>query len=685
MKRIWFLITLFLCGVLLLTGCMGITSDDPPESGGTETMMVDVMLQENEGIVITGQNPIEVEAGQDATFAVEIRDGYKLVELGQGATYENGVITVPAVRFPTTVKVNTRTLHDLEFYVENETKYGSVSSNVAGGIVKEDTMITLRVTPKEGMLFLGYSVGGTREKGGTIIATSSEYTFPLTESLNIYTNFYNVGSGRLVIYDSNGGKEGLQYYVFSDDSPYIGPNTLANKGQFTREGYVLTGYNTKPDGSGTYYGTGWSLIIPEDKKVATTLYAQWMPVTEKEAFANKVSNKTVTITGYKGTHETVVVPETIDGMPVVAIAANAFINEKFTTLYLSKNLKTIEDQAFLGCKSLKTLYFCDTPSSMTDNAFKNCFELQKLYMLSCMDPRYSTSNNGTYKMKYQRLITAEGKKIIFHGGSNVSYGIDISTIQDKLGGEYAGVNFGCNWGTPAVFFAEVAAEHMNPGDILVMCPEVNSYQYGRNDINTTTWQIFEGAYNAFADVDIRRFTAVFKSFAAFNTNRYKSTAKTYEQYNKQGNAPGVSKYGEFNINHNGQTSALKKNIAEFEAKGGYGSTSLDVSLLSQDYNANMNKAIDLVISKGGKVYYSFAAHMRLHLNRESQTAAAQKKYTDAVAKAFPKATVISSQSTYVLEKDLFYNSAYHLSSTGSVYRAELLAADILVQFAKEKK
>ena len=93
----------------------------------------------------------------------------------------------------------------------------------------------------------------------------------------------------------------------------------------------------------------------------------------------------------------------------------------------------------------------------------------------------------------------------------------------------------------------------------------------------------------------------------------------------------------------------------------------------------------LMTDKGGKVYYSFAAHMRLHLNRESQTAAAQKKYTDAVAKAFPKATVISSQSTYVLEKDLFYNSAYHLSSTGSVYRAELLAADILVQFAKEKK
>jgi hypothetical protein len=305
-------------------------------------------------------------------------------------------------------------------------------------------------------------------------------------------------------------------------------------------------------------------------------------------------------------------------------------------------------------------------------------------MLACIDPRYYTSNNGMYKIKYQRLISAEGKKIIFHAGSNVSYGIDIGTIQNALGGEYAGVNFGCNVNTPAVFYVEVAATHMNPGDIVVLCPEIRGYQYGQNDINVTTWQIFEGAYNAFADVDLRNFVEVFSSFGTFNTNRYSSTPRTYEHYCKQGNAPGVSKYGEFNINHNGQTAGLKEDIAKYQAKGGYGSLAMDASLLSQAYNIHMNEAIDLVIAKGGKVYYSFAAIMRTVLNKFSQTVPVQTTYKDAVAKAFPKATVISEPGTYVLDPSWFYNSSYHLSTDGSVYRAELLAKDILVQLAKEK-
>lgn len=685
MRRFLWIFLSVLTGVLVLSGCMGAALENGLPGTEPEPVIVDVMVQEAEGMVITGQNPVSVKAGEDVSFAVQVQDGYKLDEIGQGATYENGVVTLSQVQYPTTIELRTRELYDLNVSVSNNEKYGTLQSNVALGSVKEDTAVTLTVKPQDGMLFLGYSLNAPREAGGVIVSTAMEYTFTLTEDVALYTNYYNVGSGRLVIYDSNGGNEPLQYYVFADSSPYIGPNTLANKGQLTRDGYVLCGYNTKPDGSGTYYGTGWSMILPEDRTVATTLYAQWIPETEKDAFVYKVSNKTVTITGYKGSHETVVIPETIDEMPVVGISANAFVNKKFHTLYLSKNLKTIEDNAFRGCKSFETLYFCDSPSTMTDNAFKDCSEMQKLYMLSCMDPRYSTSNNGTYKMKYQRLISAEGKKIIFHAGSNVSYGIDIETIQKELGGEYAGVNFGCNVGTPAVFYVEVAVAHMNEGDIVVLCPEIRDYQFGRNDINVTTWQIFEGAYNAFADVDIRHFTDVFSSFATFNTNRYKSAAKTYEQYNTQGNAPGVSKYGEFNINHNGQTADLKKQITGWENKGGYGTVSMDASLFKQSYNANLNNAIDMVIAEGGKVYISFAATMRLALNKNSQTASVQSAYKNAAIKAFPKAAVISDPGTYVMEKNWFYNSYYHLSTDGSVHRAKLLAADILAQFAKEKK
>lgn len=680
MKKVWLILLLLLTAIPALAGCGGQGAEEPA-GAAKPPMTVRVMLQEHAGIKILGENPVSVPVGEDAAFAVEICDGYTIETATNGATYENGTLTVPSVQFPTTVKVSTRVLKDLTIQVNNDSAKGAFAANVEMGTVREHTKVTLQVTPAENLVFLGYSVGGLQADGGTIVCASSEYTFEMNENVELFTNYYKAGSGRLVVYDGNGAKEGIQYYVFSNKSAYIGPNALANKGQFTREGYVLYGYNTAPDGSGTFYGPGWSVILPEDPEVPTTLYAQWLPVTPKEAFTYTVSGKNVTITGYSGEDELVVIPETIGGKAVTKIASGAFVDGKFKTLYLSRNLKTIENKAFQGCKSLTTLYLCDTPSSMKDAAFTDCPELQKLYMLACIDPRYSNTNDGMYKIKYQRLLSAQGKKIIFQGGSNVAYGIDISTIHTMLEDAYAGVNFGCRQSSPSAFYVEVAAAHMNPGDILVLCPEYHAFQFGHNEMNTIAWQVFEGAYNAYADVDIRHYTKVFTSFAAFNANRYRSSVHGYERYESAGGKPAVSKFGEFNINHNGMKSDLYNDLARW--RSGRDMVKLDLGLLAQDYNANMARSMDAVVAKGGKVYISFPSIVKDSIVKAHRTESHQQAFKQAVAEAFPQAVVISDPGTYVMEKKKFYNSGYHLTTAASKERTKLLAEDILAQLAKE--
>ena len=224
---------------------------------------------------------------------------------------------------------------------------------------------------------------------------------------------------------------------------------------------------------------------------------------------------------------------------------------------------------------------------------------------------------------------------------------------------------------------EVAAAHMNPGDILVMCPEIGKYQYGYNEMNTTTWQIFEGAYNAYADVDIRNFTKMFNSFSSFNNNRYSSGAKTYEQFHKS-----VNSYGDYILYHETPLASMAESFAKW--RSGNSLTNIDTNLLKQSYNANMNKAIQMVLDKGGKVYYSFAATSKTGLNAVSQTLDRQNEYKEAVAQAFPKAVVISDPGTFILEDKWFYNSIYHVTTAGAAHRTKLLAKDILAQLAKEK-
>ena len=679
MKKYTLFFLWMLGSVLLLTGCLGIADHVIDENQEHPPMMVSVMLQDAEGMTVKGQNPVLVEVGTNASFDVELTTGYKIDSLSHGAVYENGTVTLNEVKYPTTVEVGTRPIRKYMMTVTNNAEMGKIRSSVAGGMVKEDTEITLSVSPAEGVVFLGYTVGASAAAGADIVCTTPEYTFSLAENTEVFTNYYNVGDGRLIIYDSNGGDQAHQYDAFSNSSHYICPHALINTKYFTREGYVLYGYNTKADGSGTYYGPGWNIIMPEDASVPVTLYAQWFPATEKEAFTYEVNStkKTITITGYQGNHEMVVIPETIDGYPVTSVSKGTFTNCSFKSLYISKNILSFNTGAVSNCKQFETLYMCDTVRLIMDASFTNCPNLQTLYLLACMDPRYPNSRNGNYMVKYQRLITAESPKLIIHSGSNTSYGIDSAMLEEHLSNRYSVVNYGCNQDTPACFYYDVIADFVNEGDVVIHAPEMRNYQWGYNEMNTTTWQIFEGAYDAFIHVDIRNYKNIFSSFSSFNGSRYTMTPRSYEDYSSQ----TVNKYGDYIAEKIG-SGPIQGTINNLLAQGGVGSMNMDPNYLKQSYVANLNREFDNIAAAGGKVYITFCCTMKINLNKVSQGIERQTEYKNAVIKNI-HGTVISDPGTYVMDYQYFYNSIYHLNTVGSQLRTRWLAKDILAQLAKE--
>ncbi len=111
--------------------------------------------------------------------------------------------------------------------------------------------------------------------------------------------FYNARN--IIIFDGNGGTmtdtvNGAQCTVtrrwasFSEsDSNYVCP-------RFAMEGYTMTGYNTKADGSGKSYPYD-EIFVTEDMDAQTILYAQWEKITP--------SGKYITIDGktYDATQE----------------------------------------------------------------------------------------------------------------------------------------------------------------------------------------------------------------------------------------------------------------------------------------------------------------------------------------------------------------------------------------------
>jgi hypothetical protein len=90
------------------------------------------------------------------------------------------------------------------------------------------------------------------------------------------------------------------------------------------------------------------------------------------AFSTEVNSDGtgITITGFKGDATEIVIPQTIDGLPVTAIGEDAFNRRGLTKLTLPEGLESIGFFAFPG-NELKTLIIPNTVTTIDGGAFAN--------------------------------------------------------------------------------------------------------------------------------------------------------------------------------------------------------------------------------------------------------------------------------------------------------------------------
>ena len=89
-------------------------------------------------------------------------------------------------------------------------------------------------------------------------------------------------------------------------------------------------------------------------------------------------NGEITITGLKeGVSDTsIVIPETIDNMPVVEIGPRAFKLSNITDIKIGKNIRKIEKEAFAHCRKLSSVIWNCKCNAIPDNCFYRCTNLK---------------------------------------------------------------------------------------------------------------------------------------------------------------------------------------------------------------------------------------------------------------------------------------------------------------------
>lgn len=128
----------------------------------------------------------------------------------------------------------------------------------------------------------------------------------------------------------------------------------------------------------------------------------------------------IRINGFVGDSTEIVIPQSIDGIPVTMIGEKAFAETKITSIYIPEGVKQIGSEAFYSCKSLHTVSIPSTLTELPKECFSGCNKLSTIIGFD------NITHFGTWCFNYCRAIKTElifDRDVILEWGAFDSTGI----------------------------------------------------------------------------------------------------------------------------------------------------------------------------------------------------------------------------------------------------------------------
>ena len=266
--------------------------------------------------------------------------------------------------------------------------------------------------------FLGWYVGGVKVEFPYVVTANTEFVAEYAPTK--YTVSYVVNDGTMP-----------ENYVTEYDVET--PVTLPTP---TRDLYLFDGWYEDAKFEGEKVRE-----IKAGEFGNRTFYAKWLSTTNGITYQLANNDTTYTVTGYDGSDTVIVIPDSVGGIPVTAIAKDAFKGkQRITSITVPDSVTSIGSDAFRDCSSLVSVVIgdsvtsigsyafsgCDSLVSVTipdsvefigSSAFEYCASLYVVYNSSDLLLEIGSSNNG-YLAYYAKILVDNGETIYANDGYN---------------------------------------------------------------------------------------------------------------------------------------------------------------------------------------------------------------------------------------------------------------------------
>jgi len=342
-------------------------------------------------------------------------------------------------------------------------------------------------------------------------------------------------------YALNGGRftdeRGGRYYAKNYTLPHgIHPNVSQGE-EMAREGYLLTGWNTRSDGKGAHIGLGSRASVENGETLL--LYAEWAEeaaqmlfdyvLIDKDSIPELYSerrdktakleeltqnahsqNLCAVITKFHGNVQTLVIPKRLGEYEVCVVAPLTLTeNRTLEKIVFPNTMRYLMERSFLACSALKEIVLSDNLHYVDYNAFGVNHGLETLRINAATPPLSGRNESAQLANKLEFLSrSGEGPRTVFFGSCATWYGVNAEYFTQETGRN--SYNLAVEGDTCILFQLDLLEQYLRAGDTLVYNCDLGSpyLMLYALSFDQRAFRMVEFNYDLLATLNIQRYKDV---------------------------------------------------------------------------------------------------------------------------------------------------------------------------------
>lgn len=318
-----------------------------------------------------------------------------------------------------------------------------------------------------------------------------------------------------------------------------------------------------------------------------------------------------------------------------------------------------------------------------------------------LPPQYDETFLGELQAKRDLLAAPSDRpRIILLGGSGVAFGVDSSLIEESLP-DYRVVNYGLYAALGTRVMLDLSAEDLREGDIVIVMPEQQRQTLSDYLGADVMWQAADGHYDALLALHTRDVGEMLAAYPVFAMSKLRYWLKGKPE------TEGIYRRSSFNEDGDIVSDLCAANVMA----GGYDPTTMiewDRDLLTDEFCDALNAYTKEAVRRGVEVWYHYAPmnaaamvipedegtamagsmeNTDIHAAETTgteddageETRSRMSSVIDAYAASLQDridAPLAGDPKDCVMESGWFYDTNYHLNSSGKVVYTRQLIRDI---------